>query len=212
MKPIGRLHILTDVVLQTRFSHTDLTRYAVKGGADTVQLRQKTGSTRDMITVAMEMKALCTEAGVLFVVNDRVDVAIAAAADGVHLGQKDFPIPLATRLLGDDRIVGGSASTLQEALQCVKERADYIGFGPVFPTMSKEDAGPVGGLTLLARVVKSVPIPVIAIGGINHTNLPAVMDTGTHGIAVISAVCCHDRPEEATRALRAALRPYESVP
>jgi len=211
MKSIGRLHILTDVALQTRFSHTDLTRYAIKGGADTVQLRQKTGSTRDMITVAVEMKALCAETGVTFVVNDRVDVAMAAAADGVHLGQDDFPIPLAKRVLAEDCIVGGSASTLQEALQCLTDGADYIGFGPVFYTMSKEDAGPASGLTLLAQVVKSVPIPIIAIGGINHTNLPAVMNTGTYGVAVISAVCCHDHPEEATRVLRAALRPYESA-
>ena len=209
MKPIGRLHVLTDVVLQTRFSHTELARRAIRGGADTIQLRQKTGSTRDMIKVALEMKTVCTEAEATFIVNDRVDVAVAASADGVHVGQDDLPIPLAKRLVGDPCIVGGSASTLQEAHQCVTEGADYIGFGPVFSTQSKENAGPASGLSLLACIVQSVPIPVIAIGGINHTNLQAVMKTGVYGIAVISAVCCHDKPEEATRILRAALRPYE---
>jgi thiamine-phosphate pyrophosphorylase len=201
MKPIGKLHILTDVQLQSRYSHTELTRLALAGGADTIQLRQKTGSTREMIEVAQQMKRLCEESGVVFVVNDRVDVALASGADGVHLGQDDFPIPLARELLGEESIIGGSAGTLEEARKCLSEGADYLGFGPVYLTTSKDDAGPVSGLGLLRKVVEAIPLPVIAIGGVDEENTHDVMEAGAHGIAVISAVCCQEYPEQATSAL-----------
>jgi thiamine-phosphate pyrophosphorylase len=205
MKRIGRLHLLTDTVLQASYSHVDLTRLAIAGGADTIQLRQKTGTTREMIEVAREMKRVCAAAGVTFIVNDRVDVAIAAEADGVHLGQDDFPIQLARTLLGGDRVIGGSAGTLEEALKCQSEGADYVGCGPVYPTTSKHDAGPASGLSLLKQVMARVSLPVIAIGGITAENAPEVMATGIHGIAVISAVCCQLDPEAATKTLRRAM-------
>jgi thiamine-phosphate pyrophosphorylase len=205
MKQIGELHILTDTVLQSRFSHMEITRLAIAGGADTIQYRQKSGSTREMIEIARNMKRLCSETGVTFIVNDRLDVAIAAEADGVHLGQDDFPIPMARGLLGEDRIIGGSASTLDEARKCLSEGADYVGFGPVYPTSSKDDAGPVSGIDILKQVVEIIPLPIIAIGGVGAENIPDVMRAGAHGIAVISAVCCQDDPEEATRSLYQAL-------
>jgi thiamine-phosphate pyrophosphorylase len=202
---IGRLHVLTDVVLQSWFSHEDLTRLGIAGGADTIQLREKGGSTRRMIEVAKRMAAVCRQAGVPLIVNDRIDVAVAANADGVHLGQSDFPIPLARELLGQDKLIGGSAATLDEARICVAEGADYVGFGPVYVTGSKADAGPVSGPRVLKQVVETIPLPVIAIGGITAENIPEVMQAGAHGIAVISAVCCQIDPEGATRALRKAL-------
>jgi len=205
MKQIGKLHILTDTVLQSRFSHMEITRLAIAGGADTIQYRQKSGSTRQMIEVARNMKRLCSEAGVMFIVNDRLDVAIAAEADGVHLGQDDFPIPMARELLGEGRIIGGSAATLDEARKCLSEGADYVGFGPVYLTSSKDDAGPVSGIDILKQVVEIIPLPIIAIGGVGAGNIPGVMRAGAHGIAVISAVCCQDDPEESTRALYQAL-------
>jgi thiamine-phosphate pyrophosphorylase len=205
MRPIGRIHVLTDTELQGRFSHVELARLAIAGGADTIQFRQKTGSTRDLIRVARDMKRACEEAGATFLVNDRVDVAIASGADGVHLGQADFPIPMARELLGEGRIIGGSASTLEEARKCLAEGADYIGFGPVYPTGSKADAAPASGVDLLAEVSGTAGRPVIAIGGIGIANLPEVLRAGAHGIAVISAVCCQADPAGATRALRQAL-------
>lgn len=205
MKKIGKLHVLTDTELQSRFSHLELTRLAIRGGADTIQFRQKSGATREMIDIARQLKQLCTEANVTFIVNDRVDVAIAAEADGVHLGQDDFPIPLARELLGESRIIGGSAVTLEEAQKCLAEGADYIGFGPVYPTTSKEDAGPVTGIGLLKQAVKAIPLPIIAIGGVNVENTPEVVRAGAHGIAVIAAVCCQENPEEATRVLYQAM-------
>ncbi len=202
---IGKLHILTDTLLQSRFSHIELTGQAIAGGANTIQFRHKLGPTREMIQVATEMKRLCNEKGVIFIVNDRIDVAIASEADGVHLGQDDFPIPLARKLLGDNRIIGGSAATMEEARKCLSDGADYVGFGPVFPTGSKDDAGPVSGIDILREIVETISLPIIAIGGIDKGNTPKVMKTGTHGIAVISAVCCKENPEEATKGLYKAI-------
>jgi len=202
VKKVGRFHVLTDTVLQCRLSHVELTELAIAGGADTVQFRQKGGATREMIRAAEQMQALCKRSGVTFVVNDRVDVAIASHADGVHLGQDDFPIPLARKLLGAGAIIGGSASSLEEARKCLLEGADYVGFGPVYATTSKEDAAPAGGLGLLKQIVEAIPLPIIAIGGITRDNMPPVIRAGVHGIAVISAVCCQEDPKEAAKCLR----------
>jgi len=202
---IGRFHVLTDTILQTRYSHVELTGLAIAGGADTIQFRQKEGSTREMISIAEEMQDLCRKAGVTFLVNDRVDVAIAAHADGVHLGQSDFPIPLARKLLGDEAIIGGSAGNIEEARKCLAEGADYVGFGPVYTTSSKEDAGPASGLELLEQIVREIPLPIIAIGGITTENIPLVMEAGAYGVAVISAVCCQSDPLDAARCLRGLL-------
>jgi len=204
-KPIGKLHVITDHVIQSRFSHVQLAELAIQGGADTIQFRQKTGATKEMIDISRQMKSICAGAQVSFIVNDRLDVAMASGADGVHLGQDDFPIPLARKILGEDIFIGGSAATLEEARKCFEEGAAYVGFGPVFPTSSKDDAGPVSGIELLRQVVEAIPVPIIAIGGITPQNTRAVMQAGAKGIAVISAVCKAPDPEEATRKLFEAL-------
>jgi len=204
-KPIGKLHVITDHVIQSRFSHVQLAELAIRGGADTIQFRQKTGATKEMIDISRQMKSICTGAQVFFIVNDRLDVAMSSGADGVHLGQDDFPIPLARKILGEDIFIGGSAATLEEARKCFEEGAAYVGFGPVFPTTSKDDAGPVSGIELLSQVVEAVPVPIIAIGGITPQNTLAVLQAGAKGIAVISAVCCAPDPEDATRKLLEAL-------
>jgi thiamine-phosphate pyrophosphorylase len=205
VKKIGRFHVLTDTDLQNCFSHVELAELAIAGGADTIQFRQKTGETIQMIRIAEQIQALCKKAGVTFIINDRVDVAIASHADGVHLGQDDFPIPLARKLLGEGAIIGGSAGNAEEARKCFLEGADYIGFGPVYPTSSKENAGLASGLGLLKQVVEKIPLPIIAIGGISKDNTLLVRETGTYGIAVISAVCCDKDPAEAARCLRRLL-------
>ena len=211
MKIIGRLHVLTDTILQNRFSHIELTKQAISGGADTIQFRQKSGSTKELIEIAMGMRQVCREKGAVFIVNDRIDVAMAADADGVHLGQNDFPIPLARELLGKDRIIGGSAATPEEMENCIREGADYVGFGPVYPTGSKDDAGPVSGIDLLKGIVASTTIPIIAIGGIDKSNAARVMGAGAHGIAVISSVCCRDDPQKATWELHHMVAPVDDT-
>lgn len=205
-KKIGVLHVLTDTVLQTRFSHIDLAKKAIEGGADTIQFRQKRGSTREMIETARDLKKICAGAGVSFIVNDRVDVAIASQADGVHLGQDDFPISLARELMGERVIIGGSAVKLEDAQKCLAEGADYIGFGPVYPTSSKPDASAPTGIERMIEAIEAVPLPFIAIGGIHESNVTEVLSAGAHGIAVISAVCCQDDPIKATQALYKVLR------
>ena len=204
-KNIGKLHVLTDTVLQSRYSHLELAKMAIAGGADTIQLRQKSGSTKEMIAIARKLKGLCSEAGVPFIVNDRVDVAMASEADGVHLGQDDFPIPLARKLMGKGIIIGGSALSLEEARRCLAEGADYIGFGPVYATSSKSDASSPAGIEDMKKVVKKVPVPIIAIGGIHAQNVREVLQAGAYGIAVISAVCCQADPQQATLLLSQAM-------
>ena len=194
--------MLTDTFLQNRLSHLELAELAIAGGADTIQYRQKSGTTKEMIRVTGQMQAVCRRAGVTFIVNDRLDVALASKTDGIHLGQDDFPIPLARKILGEKAVIGGTARTLEEAGQCLRDGADYVGFSPVFTTTSKEDAGPAGGLGLLKQVVMEIPLPIIAIGGITKENTPQVMKTGAYGIAVISAVCCQEDPKEAARVMR----------
>ena len=204
-KNIGKLHVLTDTVLQSRFSHLELARMAIDGGADTIQFRQKSGSTMEMIEIARKLKGMCAEAGVPFIVNDRVDVAIASKADGVHLGQDDFPISLARKLMGEDVIIGGSAVSLEDAQRCFAEGADYVGFGPVYPTSSKPDASSPTGIVIMKKAIAAVPLPIIAIGGINAENTHEVIRAGAYGIAVISAVCCQAEPKKATQMLSQAL-------
>jgi thiamine-phosphate pyrophosphorylase len=206
MKKIGRLHVITDTELQDRFSHVELARMAIAGGANTIQFRQKSGPTREMIETAKQMKQLCKNHGVTFIVNDRLDVAIASDSDGLHLGQDDFPTPLAREILGINKIYGGSAVTLDEAQKCLDEGADYVGFGPVYTTTSKTDAGPVTGIEIMEEVIAKIPLPLIAIGGVNKDNASALIQAGAYGIAVISAVCCQQDPERATRELLRAIR------
>jgi len=206
MKAIGMLHVLTDTVLQDRYSHMDLARLAIAGGADTIQYRQKTGTAREMIETAMAMQEICTDAGIPLIVNDRVDVAIAAGADGVHLGQDDFPVRKARELLGSDRMIGVSGGTVEEAQQGIVDGADYVGFGPIYATGSKADAGAPQGLAGLSEIVRALSVPVIAIGGIGADTAAEVMRAGAHGIAVISAVCCQADPEGATRRLLRRMR------
>lgn len=206
IQQIGKLHIITDTVRQSRFSCIELAELAIRGGADTIQFRQKNGSTKELISNSQKIKHLCTEAGISFVVNDRLDVAIAVDADGVHLGQDDFPIPLARKILPEDTLIGGSAATIEEVRRCVEEGANYVGFGPVFPTSSKEDAGPVSGINKLKEVVDASPVPIIAIGGITPENIREVLEAGAAGIAVISTVCCAEDPTEATQNLLNAMQ------
>jgi len=205
LKDIDRLHVLTDTELQQRYSHEELARLAIAGGAGVIQFRQKQGSTRQMIETARHMLAICRRHKAKLIINDRLDVALAAEADGVHLGQDDFPLAQAREILGPDKIIGGSASSVEEAALCRAGGVDYIGLGPVYPTTSKADAGPAGGLDLLRRVSREFGLPVIAIGGINAARAAEVMEAGAHGMAVISAVCCQADPQEAAAELLRAM-------
>ncbi len=178
---------------------------AINGGADTIQYRSKSGSTREMIDTAIKIKALCAEAGIPLIINDRVDVAIASGADGVHLGDDDFPIPLARKVLGPDAIIGGSAGNIDEAIKCLNDGADYIGSGPVYGTKTKYDAGDAIGVEAIRRLCGRMPIPVIAIGGITVRYVGELLAAGAYGVAVIRAVCLSDNPEREAQLFNEAL-------
>lgn len=187
-------------------THEDLIKAALQGGASAVQLRIKDKSSRDFYDIAMEVKKICERAQALFFINDRVDIALAVGADGVHLGQEDLPYGAARKLMGPDALIGISATCYEEAIEADRIGADYIGFGPVFVTGSKPDAAKPTGLDELARAVKAVAIPVIAIGGIDAKTVTETMATGASGIAVISAIASAHDPECETRRLATIIR------
>lgn len=205
MRKIGRLHVITDVRLQQRFSHVELANAALAGGADLVQLRDKEAASRDLLETALQIVPLCRRKQASLIVNDRADIAWAADAQGAHIGADDLPLSLARRLLGPDRILGSSADNAAEVAQRARQGADYAGIGPVFATSSKRDAGPVLGVEALAAVVRSSPLPLIAIGGITLDNLEEVLATGVHGVALLGAVCLSSDPESVVRKARAIL-------
>lgn len=202
---VGRFHLLTDYYFQQRFTHAELARLAAQGGADTIQFRQKTAGVRALLYEAERTAAACREAGIPLVVDDHLDIAQATGAEGVHLGQTDLPIRHARRILGESRIVGATATMPDEALRAQDEGADYIGFGPVYPTGSKANPSSVKGLAGLEAVCRVVSIPVIAIAGITPERVRPVLDAGAHGFAVMTAVTTHPSPAEAAARFRAEL-------
>ena len=201
MKKIGVLHVITDTTLQSRFTHPELAELAIQGGADTVQFRQKQGTTRELVATAQAMQKVCEARKVPLIVNDRADIALAVGATGVHFGQEDMRVSIGRRILPTEVIIGASARTEEKILAAITEGADYIGFGPIYGTTSKADAEMAKGLERLRRMCDIAACPVIAIGGIGVETAGDVIRAGAHGIAVISAVCAHPEPDVATQAL-----------
>ncbi len=194
------LYVITD--RRWGRSHLEVARAAIEGGATAIQLRDKEATTRELIEAGRALRDLTREREVAFIINDRVDVALAVDADGVHVGQDDMPATLARKLVGPDRVVGVSASTVEEALQAEADGADYISASPVFSTPTKPDAAPPIGLDGLRAFVEAVHVPVIAIGGINESNVEEVIGAGAAGVAVISAVVAAPDIVAAARRLR----------
>lgn len=207
--------VITDEVLARPRALSDVVREALAAGAPTVQLRLKSASARELLEAAQTLMPIVRSAGALFIVNDRLDVALAAGADGVHLGPDDPPVKDVRRVadarsgVADTFIVGYSTDTTDEAARAEAEGADYLGVGAVYATANKSDAGDVIGLEGLRRVVKAVSIPVVAIGGITPERAPAVAKAGACGSAAIGAVMSAAEPAEAVREL---LLPFGGTP
>jgi len=183
----------------------DVVEAAARGGVTLVQLREKAMPDGAMIALAGELKARLQPFGILLIVNDRVEVALAAGADGVHLGVDDVSAATARSALGPDRILGVSAGTPAEAALADPALADYIGVGSVYATATKPDAGAPIGLDGFEALARSIDLPVVAIGGIDAARAAAVMARGVDGVAVVSAICAAPDPEAAARDLRAAI-------
>ncbi|MDR3335207.1 MAG: thiamine phosphate synthase [Treponema sp.] len=178
---------------------------ALAGGVTMVQIREKDASTQRFYEVACMVQALTRRYGVPLVINDRIDIALAVNADGVHLGQSDMPLGAARKLVGNSMFIGVSAGTLEQALAAQKYGADYLGVGPVYPTTSKADVPDALGTERLRVIREAVHIPVIGIGGIGPHNIRDVMQTGVAGVAVISAILSQPDIKAATQELRDAL-------
>ena len=178
-------YFITDPAL-SRHGNTSDVRDAINAGVKVVQYRNKTASTKEMIDEALLLKKLCKR--VVFIVNDRVDIALAVDADGVHIGNQDMPYTVARRLLGRKKIIGVTVHSAQEAREAEKNGADYLGVSPIFITTTKKDAGRPSGTALIRSIKKICRIPVVAIGGINLKNAPAVIDAGADALCAISAV------------------------
>jgi thiamine-phosphate pyrophosphorylase len=197
-----RLYLVTDRALAKGRPIPWIVAEAVRGGVTAVQLREKDCSTREFVNLADELKTLLAGRGVPLIINDRVDVALAAGADGVHLGQSDMPSADARRLLGPNAIIGLSVETPAQADEAESSDADYLGVSPIFGTPTKPELQTAWGLEGLAQLRARSKHTLVAIGGINESNAADVIRAGADGIAVVSAICAAADPREAATRLR----------
>ena len=187
------LYVITDETIAGGRSHAEIAQQAALGGTNVIQLRDKTCSPLELLRAARDLRTITRKSGTLFIVNDRLDVAMLSGADGVHFGQDDMRVSTARQIAPPGFIIGVSVGTVEEAVRAGREGADYLALSPTFSTASKDDAGPGHGLERLREIRRAVSIPVVAIGGINRQNVRDVIAAGADGIAVISAVvACPD--------------------
>jgi len=203
-----RTYLVTQESLSEGRSTDEIVEQAIEGGVDAIQLREKETGAESRYKLGERLRELTAEADVDLIVNDRVDIANAIDADGVHLGQSDLPISVARDQLGEDAIIGASVSTVSEARLAAITGADYLGVGAIYGTSSKPEAPTADdglGLDELANIVETVKIPVVAIGGITPENAAATIQAGASSVAVISTITAADDPAAAARELRAAV-------
>lgn len=196
------LYVITDEGVGHGFSHAEIAQRAIAGGADVIQLRDKWLSGQELLAAATAVREITRDAGALFIVNDRLDVALAAGADGVHLGENDLPIDHARKITPPGFIIGASVGSVATAVSAEAAGADYVVLSPTFSTASKADAGPGHGLTILSAIRSAISHPLLAIGGINPGNVGDVIAAGADGVAVISAVVGQPDITAAAREMR----------
>jgi thiamine-phosphate pyrophosphorylase len=203
---LWRLHVLTDRKASRGRSYLQVAEAAIAGGADVLQLRDKEASSGELYREALQLRRLTLEVNVPFIVNDRLDIALAVDADGVHVGQSDLPASVVRKILGPGKILGVSVVTVEEALQAEKDGADYLGVGPVFEARgTKPDTLEPLGVVCISRIRGHCRLPIVAIGGINEENALKVREAGADAAAVISAVVSADDISLATRRLKRIL-------
>ncbi|MFN4032833.1 MAG: thiamine phosphate synthase [Fimbriimonadales bacterium] len=208
---LAGLYVITD---SQRRDPLETARQVLAGGGRILQLREKCMTTRQLVQLGQAMRALTREYGALLIVNDRLDVALAVEADGVHLGQDDLPTALARKIAGDRFIIGVSAETVDEARRAEADGATYLGVGPMFATTTKPDAGAPVGPERLRLIKHAVAIPVFGIGGVAPTNARAVLEAGADGVCVISAIVDAPDPRAATQEFihLLAQTPHDTTP
>jgi thiamine-phosphate pyrophosphorylase len=184
---ISGLYVILDRQFLTGKDELEITGQIIEGGARVIQLRDKQSKRGELLLVAQKLRELCSQADVLFIINDYLDLAMAVDADGLHIGQEDLPLPVVRRELPIDKVVGCSVTTLSQATKAQTEGADYIAVGSIFPTTTKKEAIVVG-VDILKELKQTVSIPLVAIGGINQNNVGKVVAAGADAVAMISAV------------------------
>ncbi|BHH82054.1 thiamine phosphate synthase [Desulforhopalus sp. 52FAK] len=204
MSPDYSLYLVTDRTLSLGRTNTAIVEQAVAGGVTCVQLREKDCSTREFVQQGLALRELLTPLGIPLIINDRLDVALAVGAQGVHLGQDDMHIVDARCILGADAIIGISVESPTDAKDAAVAGADYLGISPVFSTPTKTDTAPPLGLEGVRLIRQEVDLPLVAIGGINEGNCAAVIDAGADGLAVVSALVSSASPKDAAIRLRLA--------
>ena len=197
-----RVYVITESRHARGRSHQEIAEAAIRGGATAVQLRMKDEPARAVFAAACTIAPLCRAAGVTLIVNDRVDVAMMAGADGVHIGQDDLPAAEVRALLGTRALIGVSAATVDEAVAAERAGADYVGVGSIYATATKPDAGAPVGPGRVTEIRRAVRLPIVGIGGITAGNAAAVIRAGAQGVAVITAVTLADDMSAAVRRLR----------
>lgn len=195
------LYLVTDRSLMTTNTLSEAVEQAILGGCTMVQLREKNISSLDFFKLATEIKAVTDNFGVPLIINDRIDIALAVHAAGVHIGQSDIPAAIVREIIGDDMLMGVSASSVSEAIQAQKDGADYLGVGAMFPTGTKTDATIVS-IKELQNIRQSVALPIVAIGGINKENAGLFHDMGIDGLAVVSAIIAQPNIRQAASELK----------
>lgn len=200
------VYLVTDKTLARGRTTYEIVEAAVRGGVSCVQLREKTCSTREFVEEALAVRDLLARHKIPLIINDRVDVALAIKADGVHLGQKDLSCRMARELLPDKMIIGISAESLNDAIAAEKDGADYIGVSPIYATPTKTDTEQPLGLEGLREIKAAVYTPLVGIGGLNAENAEKVIRNGADGVAVVSAIVSADDPASATRRLCEVVR------
>ncbi|MCP2519818.1 thiamine phosphate synthase [Candidatus Aminicenantes bacterium AC-335-K20] len=209
MKQVNwKLYFIADFETSKRRDLVWIVNEAVKGGATVVQLRAKSISTREFLDIGKKIHSFLKKKGIPFIINDRIDIALALDADGVHLGQNDMPLQIARKILGKEKIIGISVNNIEEAVEAENNGADYLGVGPVFPTTTKPDIRAPLGIEGLKKIRKKVKIPIVAIGGINENNIREVCSIGVDGVAVISAIVLSSDPCQSARKL---IKEWDSV-
>ena len=202
MNPVDlTLYLVTDSTYHTEESFLHTVEEACIGGATIVQLREKGGSSRDYLNQALKVKEITDRYHIPLIIDDRIDIALACDAAGVHVGQSDLPVSYARRLLGPDKIVGATAKTVPQAIEAYVQGADYLGVGAMFPTTTKVVTILTAPATL-TEIRHTVPIPVVAIGGLNRGNMDILKDTAADGIAVVSAIMKAEDPRSAAEELK----------
>jgi thiamine-phosphate pyrophosphorylase len=203
---LWRLYVITDEKVSRGRSHLQVAEAAILGGADVLQLRDKEAPSGRLYRVALQLRKLTRDAKIPFIVNDRLDIALAVDADGVHVGQADLPASVVREMMGPGKILGVSVDTVEEALLAEKDGADYLGVGPVFEARgTKPDAGDPLGIDRIGRIRRHCRLPIVAIGGINAENARKVREAGADAAAVISAIVAADDIAHAARRLKRLL-------